>query len=119
MNAARIGELAALAAMAVLVGLGGKALLLALGRVKLAGALIAAGALIVALRALRQAYDPNDPAARINVTRAGAYVCAAALALLAIVAPAKFIIGACIVAAEAAIVFDFIATAAGGRTTRG
>lgn len=112
MNAARIGELTAMAVLAVLIAVGGRTLLLALGRVKPAGALIAAGALLAALGWLRSAYDPDNPASRLNVTRAGAYVCAAALTVIAVLAPAPFVLGACVFAAEAALVFDFISTAA-------
>ena len=108
-----------MAVIALLVALGGKFVLLALGRVKLLGALMAAGGLLAALGYLRRAYDPADPSARVNVTRAGAYVCTAALALLAILAPAKFVLGACIVMAEVALAFDFIATAARGRRQGG
>jgi hypothetical protein len=119
MNGARIGELAAMVAIAVLVALGGKALLVTLGHVKPLGVLIAAGGLLAALGALRTAYDPSGPDARVNVTRAGAYVCTAAFALWAILAPGKWVYGACIVSAETAIVFDLIATAVRGRVAKG
>ena len=118
MKGARNWELAAMAAIAVLVALGGKSLLVSLGHFKLLGILLAAGGLVAALGALRRSYDPSRPEARVEVTRAGAYVCTAALALWAIVAPAKFAYGACIIAAESAIVFDIIATLARGRTAK-
>ena len=119
MNGARNWELAMMAAIAVLVALGGKSLLVSLGHVKPLGIALAAGALVAALGSLRRAYDPTNPDARANVTRGGAYVCAAIFALWAILAPGKWVYGACIVAAETAIVFDLIATVARGRAAKG
>jgi len=119
MNGARVGELLAMVAIIVLVAAGGPTLLVALGHVKVLGALVTAGALVAALVALRNAYDPADPSARINVTRAGAYACAAAFALWAVLAPARWNFGACIVSAEVALVFDLIATAVRGRFAKG
>jgi hypothetical protein len=115
MKGARVGELVAMGAIAVLIAVGGKGLLLVLAHLRPYGALVPAGALLAALGALRGAYDPADPAARVNVTRAGAYVVAAIFALWAVVAPGKWVYGTCIIAAELAIVLDIIATAARGR----
>jgi hypothetical protein len=125
MNGARNWELAAMAAIAVLVALGGKSLLVSLGHVKPLGIALAAGALVAALGSLRRAYEgsPGDPLpnpdARADVTRGGAYVAAAIFALWAIIAPGKWVYGACLVAAESAIVFDLIATVARGRAAKG
>jgi hypothetical protein len=119
MTGARIGEILAMAAIVVLIALGGPALLVQLGHMKLLGALIMAGALIAALNALRTAYDPADPNARANASRAGAYVAAAGFALWAVLAPARWNFGACIVSAEVALVFDLIATLARWRVAKG
>jgi hypothetical protein len=119
MNGARIGELAAMAVIAVLIAIGGKQLLLALSHMRPVGPLLAAGGLIAALGSLRGAYNPDDAAARSNVTRAGAYVVAALFALWAVLAPNKWVFGTCIVAAEVAVVFDLVATAARSRTVKG
>lgn len=119
MNVGRLGEIAAMAAIALLVALGGKTLLVTLSENKLLGGVLLAGVVLVALGAVRRAYDPADPAARANVTKAAAYLCAAVLGWWAVLAPAKFAFGACIVAAEAALAFDIITTAARGLSTKG
>jgi hypothetical protein len=119
MTAARIGELLAIVAIVVLVAVGGRTMLAQLGHVKVLGALVMAGALIAAANALRSAYDPADPNARVNVSKYGAYTCAAAFGLLAVLAPARWNIGVCIVAAEVALVFDLIATVARWRVPKG
>ncbi len=108
-----------MAFIALLVAVGGKQLLFALGENKVLGAIIGAGLVIVAFGSLRRSYDPADPDARMNVTKAGAYFCAAALTLWAIVAPARWVYGSCIVAAEAALVFDIITVAARKRVAGG
>jgi hypothetical protein len=46
-------------------------------------------------------------------------LCAAILALLAVLAPAKWVFGSCIAAAEVALVFDMITIVARGRVARG
>jgi hypothetical protein len=119
MKGARIGELVAMAVIAILIAAGGKELLVALAHLKPFGALVPAGALVVAVLSLRGAYNPDDPAARSNVTRSGAYVVAAGFALWAVIAPNKWVFGTCIVAAEVAVVFDLIATAVRGRLAKG
>lgn len=115
MSAARIGEILAIVAIIILIALGGRIVLVALGHVKLLGAMVMAGALVAALNSLRTAYDPANPNARVNVSRAGAYAAAAGFALWAVLAPARWNFGACIVSAEVALVFDLIATAVRGR----
>lgn len=107
-------------AIVVLVAMGGKTLLLALGHApRPFNWLVPAGALAAALISLRAAYNPADPAARVNVSRNAAYACAAAFALVAVLAPAPWAFGTCIAATEVAIVFDLVSTAARGRTVKG
>jgi hypothetical protein len=119
MDRAQIVEVVGMAFIALLVAAGGKQLLFVLSEHKVVGAIIGAGLVIAAFGVLRRAYDPADPDARLNVTKAGAYFCAATLALWAIVAPARWNYGAFIVAAEAALVFDIITVAARKRVAGG
>jgi len=119
MNRARIVEIAALAVIAVLVGFGGHLVLVTLGQHKPWGWLIGAGLVYLAVLGARAAYDPASPDARVNVTKAGAYLCAAVLALWAILLPARWVYGSCIVATEIALVFDLITLAAPRRAPGG
>ncbi len=119
MKRARIVEIAAIAVIAVLVALGGRVVLAMLGQHKPWGWLIAAGLVYLAVNGVRGAYDPTAPEARVNVTKAGAYLVAAALALWAVLLPSRWVYGSCIVAAEAALVFDLITIAAPRRVTGG
>ncbi len=115
----RKGELAALGAIAVLIAIGGRSLLVTLGHNKTWGAVLAVAAVVLAVRELRRAYDPLAPDVRVEVTKAGAYFIAALLALIAVLAPARWVFGSCIVAAEVAVVFDIITLAARSRTAGG
>lgn len=119
MSGIRFGEVLAIVAIIILVAAGGKTLLLALGHVKLVGALICAGALVAALSAAWRAYDPNDAAARANVTRFVAYAAAATFALWAVLAPASWNFGVTIAAVEIALVFDLMSSFARGRAANG
>lgn len=108
-------EIIAIAAIALLVAVGGKAVLANLGSHKLFGGFLGAGLVLVALTMVRDASDPTHPEARVRITRAGAYLCAAVLALIAILAPAKWVFGTTIVSLEIALVFDLISIAARAR----
>jgi len=112
-------EIAALAVIAVLVGAGGHLVLATLAQHKPWGWLIAAGLVYLAVHGLRAAYDPASPEARVNVAKAGAYLCAAVLALWAVLLPARWVYGSCIVAAEIALVVDLVTLAAPGRAAGG
>jgi hypothetical protein len=112
-------EVAMLAVIAVLVAIGGQRVLLVLGQHKPFGWLIAAGLVYLAAKGAKAAYDPASPDARANVTKAGAYLCAALLALWAVLLPARWVYGSCIVATEVALVFDMITILAPRRTTGG
>jgi hypothetical protein len=115
----RKGELIALGAIAVLIAIGGRTLLVSLGSNKIGGALVGVALIALALRDLRAAYDPAALDARVEVTKAGAYLIAAVLVLWAILAPARWVFGSCIVAAEVAVVFDIITLAARSRAVGG
>jgi hypothetical protein len=115
----RTGELIVMGAIALMIAVGGRQLLVTLGHTKTWGALLGALLIVVALRQLRAAYDPASPDVRRDVTRASAYLCAAILALWAILWPARWVFGSCIAAAEIAIVFDIITLAAQRRTAGG
>lgn len=119
MKSSRTAEIWTLAVIALLVAVGGKGVLFTLSQHRLPGAIIAAGIVLVALNALRSSYNVSDPDLRLNVTKSGAYFCAAVLALWAVLGPAKWVFGACIVAAEAALVFDIISLAARRRAIGG
>jgi hypothetical protein len=119
MKRARSVEIAALAVIGVLVGLGGHLVLATLAAHKPWGWLIGAGLVYLAVGGVRAAYDPASPAARVNVTKAGAYLCAAVLGLWAVLLPARWVYGSCIVATEIAIVFDLITLAAPRRAAGG
>jgi hypothetical protein len=119
MKRGRIVEVAALVVIALLVGIGGPAVLAMLGQHKPWGWLIAAALVYLAVSGVRTAYDPQSPQARVEVTKAGTYLCAAILALWAVLLPARWVYGSCIVAAEIALVFDLITLVAPRRVTGG
>ncbi len=119
MKRARIVEVAALAVIALLVGVGGPAVLATLGQHKPWGWLIAAGLVYLAVGGVRSAYDPESPQARVEVTKAGTYLCAALLALWAVIMPARWVYGSCIVATEIALVFYLITLVAPRRAAGG
>ena len=119
MKRARIFEIAALAVIAVLVAIGGHNLLVMLAQHKPWGWLIAAGLVYLAVNGVRAVYDPTSPEARVNVTKAGAYLVAAILALWAVLLPARWVYGSSIVAVEIALVFDLITLAAPRRAAGG
>jgi hypothetical protein len=119
MKRGRIVEIAALAVIAVLVAVGGHNVLVMLGAHKPFGWMIAAALVYLAVNGVRTAYDPVRPEARVNVTKAGAYLCAAILALWAVLLPARWVFGSCVVAAEIALVFDLITLAAPRRAPGG
>jgi hypothetical protein len=119
MKRGRIVEIAALAVIAVLVAVGGHNVLVMLGQHKPFGWMIAAGFVYLAVNGVRSAYDPVRPEARVNVSKAGAYLCAAILALWAVLLPARWVFGSCIVAAEIALVFDLVTLVAPKRATGG
>lgn len=116
---ARFVEIAALAVIAVLVAVGGKLVLANLASHRAAAALAIVALIVSAAVALRRTYrTPNDQT-RIVITKYVAYLVAAILALWDVVAPAKWIPGSCIAAAEVALVFDIITIWARGNVAGG
>ena len=105
---ARYGEIAALVAIALVVAAGGKVLLANLVTHKEIAGLAIAVLIAGTLAALRRAYRAPSDESRVAVTKYVAYLVAAILALWDVLAPAKWIPGSCIAAAEAALVFDII-----------
>jgi drug/metabolite transporter superfamily protein YnfA len=112
-------EAVMLVVIALFVAIGGHNMLVVLNAHKPWGWLIAAGLVYLAVTGVKAAYNPTVPDARVNVTKAGAYLLAAALALWAVLIPARWVYGSCIVAAEVALVFDLITLAAPRRAPGG
>jgi hypothetical protein len=104
----RFGEIASLSAIAILLAVGGKLVLANLTTHKAFAALTITLLIVVATVALRRAYRSPGDETRIVITKYVAYLAAAMLALWDVLAPAKWIPGSCIAAAEVALVFDII-----------
>jgi hypothetical protein len=115
----RVAEIAWMTVIAVLVAAGGNVLLALLAAQRIFGAVLLAALVVAAFLGLRRAFIVNAPSARIDVTKAAAYLVAAALAFVAIALHQRWAIGACIVAAEAAIAFDIVTIAARGKVGNG
>ncbi len=93
----------------LLVLVGGQRVLILLTNHRPFGWLIVAALSWLAVWNARNAYDPTSSDARVNVTKAGAYLCACALALWAVLLhEPHWVYGSCIVATEVALVFDLI-----------
>jgi peptidoglycan biosynthesis protein MviN/MurJ (putative lipid II flippase) len=105
---ARLVEIAALAVIAIIVAVGGKVVLANLGTHKAFAALTIVALIVGAALALRRTYRAPNDETRIVITKYVAYLVAAILALWDVLAPAKWIPGSCIAAAEVALVFDII-----------
>jgi hypothetical protein len=104
----RFVEIGSLGVIALLVAVGGKLLLVNLAGHKAIAALAFAALIGGAVVALRRTYRTPSDQTRIVITKYVAYLVAAGLALWDVVAPAKWIPGSCIAAAEVALVFDII-----------
>ena len=102
MKRARIVEMGALAVIAVFVAFGGHNLLVMLNGHKPWGWLIAAAGGVAAV--LRRAEPAQNPGGG---------------GLAAVLVPARWVFGSCIVAAEIALVFDLITLAAPQRAAGG
>jgi hypothetical protein len=113
--ASRAGEIAALAVIALLVLLGGRLLLHALGQFRLAAAIALTACLVAGFISARRTYAAAPDDARVTITKAVAYLVAGGLALWEVLAPAKWIPGSCIAAAEVALIFDIIVVASRSR----
>jgi hypothetical protein len=105
---ARSVEIAALAVIALLVAAGGKLVLANLATHRAFAAIAIAIVIVGAAAALRRAYRFPGDDTRIIITKYVAYLVAAGLALVDVLAPAKWVPGSCIAAAEVALVFDMV-----------
>ena len=115
----RVAEIAWMTVIAILVALGGNAVLGALDAHRAFGAVLLVVAVVLAFLNLRRAFRANSASARADVSKAAAYFAAALLAFVAIGLHVHWAIGACIAAAEAAIVFDIVTIAARPRVAPG
>ncbi len=116
---ARFVEIAALAVLALLLAAGGKLLLANLAAHRAVAAFAIVVLIVGAAMALRRAYRAPGDDMRIVITKYVAYLAAAALALWDVLAPAKWLPGSCIAAAEVALVFDMITVWARKSIARG
>lgn len=108
----RYTEIGIMAAIALLVALGGRVLLANMQQYKLASAAVIAVVILAVLASVRRAYVGDPAQMRVGVTKNLAYLSAAGLALFAVLAPAKWVYGSTIAALEVALVFDMITLAA-------
>jgi Zn-dependent membrane protease YugP len=104
----RMVEIVSLAAIALIVAVGGKLVLANLAQHKAIAALAIAAVIVGAAVALRRTYRAPNDETRIVITKYVAYLVAAILALWDLLAPAKWIPGSCIAAVEVALMFDII-----------
>jgi hypothetical protein len=105
--------------IAIVVAAGGNIVLGMLARNRGFAAVLLAIVVVLALLNLRRAFVANAPSARADVSKAGTYLVAAVFAFVAIGLHVHWAIGACIAAAEAAIVFDIITIAARPKSAPG
>ena len=108
----RVAEIAWLTVIAILVAAGGNVVLGLLARNRWFAVLVLGIVVVLAFLNLRRAFVANRETARIEVTIAATYFAAAILAFVAIGLHVHWAIGATIAAAEAALVFDIVSTAA-------
>ncbi len=101
-------EIVSLAVIAVLVAVGGKIVLGNLATHRAAAAVTIVIVIAGAAFGLRRTYRAAGDDTRVVITKYVAYLVAALLALWNVLAPAKWIPGSCIAAAEVALVFDII-----------
>ena len=104
----RMIEIVSLAVIALLVALGGKLVLANLATHRPLASIAIVMLIVGAAVGLRRAYrEPGDDT-RVIVTKYVAYLVTAVLMLADVLAPAKWIPGSCIAAAEVALVFDML-----------
>jgi hypothetical protein len=108
MNSRRV-EIVSLAVIALLLAVGGKIVLANLAAHKAFAAATIALLIGGAALGLRRTFRAPDDETRVVITKYVAYLAAGILALWDVLAPAKWIPGSCIAAAEVALVFDMIA----------
>jgi len=104
----RFTEIGFMAAIALLVAIGGQVLLHNLQQYKIAAAVVIAALILATLANVRRAFVGDPAQMRLGVTKHLAYLTAGVLALFAVLAPAKWVYGSTIAAMEVALVFDII-----------
>lgn len=115
----RFVEIGSLLFIAILIAVGGKLVLANLASHRTLAAVAITLVIVGGAFALRRAFRvPNDET-RIVITKYVAYLVAAALTLWYVLAPAKWVPGSCIAAAEVALVFDIITIWARGNVAGG
>lgn len=116
MKDSRVVEIAWMTVIAIVVAAGGNIILAGLAVHRGFAAALLGIAVIVAFLGLRRTFRANTPTARVDVSKAATYFVAALLGFVAIGLHVHWAIGACIAAAEAAIVFDIVTIAARPRS---
>ena len=119
MKDTRLAEIVWLTLIAILVAVGGNIVLGTLALHRLFGAVLLAVVAFTAFLGLRRALRSATSSARLDITKAATYFVAAVLAFVAIGLRVHWAIGACIAAAEAALVFDIVTIAARPRAAPG
>lgn len=119
MKDTRPAEIAWMIVIALLLALGGNVLLAMLAEHRLFASIVLGVLVVLAALGVRRAFARNAPTVRADVTKAGAYLIAALLAFVAIGLHVHWAIGACIAAAEVAIIFDIVSIAARPRVVPG
>jgi hypothetical protein len=115
----RVAEIAWLTVIAILVAAGGNVVLGLLARNRWFAVLALGIVVVLAFLNLRRAFMANRETARVDVSIAATYLAAAILAFVAIGLHVHWAIGATIAAAEAALVFDIVSTAARPKDPQG
>ncbi len=104
----RVAEIVWLSLIAIVVPVGGNIMLASLDRHRAFATVLLAFVAVMAVLSLRRARVADAPSARIEITKAAAYVVPPILGFVAIGLHVHWAIGACIAAMEVAIVFDII-----------
>lgn len=115
----RLIEIVSLAVIALLVAVGGKAVLANLASHKAVAGLAIAVLIVGGALALRRTFRAPDDQTRVVITKYVAYLVGAVLALWEVLAPAKWLPGSCVAAIEVALVFDIITIWAGRNAAGG
>lgn len=114
----RVAEIVWLSIIAIIVPVGGNIMLASLDRHRTFAAVLFALVIVAAVLQLRRAMRTDAPSARIEITKAAAYLVPPILGFVAIGLHVHWAIGACIAALEVAVVFDLVTAVARLRTAR-
>ncbi len=113
---ARTLELVFLAIIALLVIVGGEALLITIARFHGVAVSVLGVLAIVLLYAFRRTFLAGGPQVRLNAARDGAFLAAIACAIAFVLFPAKWSLGATTFAVEAGIIVEVLARIAPARS---